>query len=311
MSTRFRRLAWGVAVLTAPLASGPLPAQEVSLSSSLGYTAGRYIFAEQYRSMSLLTSLSVRAGRLRVSGSIPVLAQNGTSVSLVAGVPIPTGGPDAEAVRRRKPDQTVPVRPGRSGRGSFGRGSGTSYALATDSIADSLTVAGTGDYEVNVGDPMVGASLWVFEGIGLVRSMDLEGWAKIPVTDVESGVGTGAWDYGVGGSIALAFGGTMMFMGATWWIIGDMPDLVLKDALFSSVSIGRSLGQDWSVLVSMSASSQVIENVDPPVSASLSLSRRLSRGISFHVGAGTGLTESAPSFTANIGLSTRSAAAGG
>jgi hypothetical protein len=175
---------------------------------------------------------------------------------------------------------------------------------------DSLTVAGTGDYEVKVGDPMVGASLSVFEGMGLMRSLDLEGWAKIPVTDVESGVGTGAWDYGVGGTMALAFGETMMFAGATWWIIGDMPDLPLKDALFYSASIGRSLGEYWSGFVSLSASSQVIENVDPPVSAALSLSRRLSQGMSFHVGAGAGLTESAASFTANVGFSTRWTGAG-
>jgi len=296
-------MAW-VTAIAFPLAISPAPAQDVSISTSFGYASGEYIFAEQYRSMSLLTSLSVRAGRMHVSGSIPVLAQNGTSVSLVAGVPIPTGGPDAEAVRRRKQDQTIPVRPGRYGRSSYARGGG-SFALATDSLADSLTVAGTGDYEVNLGDPMIGASLSLFEGMGFMRSLNLEGWAKIPVTDIESGAGTGAWDYGIGGSIAIVAGGTMMFAGATWWIIGDMPDLVLEDALFYSASIGRSLGRDWSGLVSMSASSQVIENVDPPVSAALSLSRRLTGGMSLHLGAGAGLTESASSFTANIGFSRR------
>lgn len=303
MSARLTHLAWGTAVAI-PLAMGSASGQDVSLSSSFGYASGEYIFAEQYRSMSVLTSLTLRAGRLRVSGSLPVIAQNGTSVSLVAGIPLPTGGPDAGTVGRRQQGQTIPVRPGRYGRGMTRRG-GASFALATDSIADSLTVAGTGNYEVNIGDPMFGAALTLFEGTGLMRSMDIEGWAKLPVTDIESGVGTGVADYGIGGSIALALGGTLMFAGATWWIIGDMPDLELRDALFYSVAFGRSLGQDWSALASISASSGVIDNVDPPVSAALSFSRRLSPGVSLHVGAGAGLTESASSFTANVGFSRR------
>lgn len=304
MSARLQRLAWGVVILATPLASVSVPAQEISLSSSFGYASGSYIFAEQYRSMSLLTSLSVRAGSLQWSASIPVLAQNGTSVSLIAGVPIPTGGPDAGAVQRRQQGETIPVRPGRNGRGSFGPGISASLALAAASLADSA-VAAPGDYEVNLGDPMLGGSLAVFEGIGVLRAVEVEGWAKVPVASVSSGVGTGEWDYGLGGSIALRAGEVMMFAGATWWIIGDMADLILNDALFYSASIGRSLGVEWSALASVSAASRIIESVDPPVSVTLSLSRRLSSGMIFHVGAGAGLTESAPSFTTNIGVSRR------
>ena len=93
----------GVALLAAASAVG---AQELNWSGSLGYAAGSYIFSEPYRTFSLLNSLTLRAGRLELSGSLPVVAQNGTAVSLVAGIPLPTGGPESAAVQRRRQGQT-------------------------------------------------------------------------------------------------------------------------------------------------------------------------------------------------------------
>lgn len=296
-------------------ASSTLPAQELSWSGSLGYTAGSYIFTEPFRTFALLNTLTLRSGWLELSASIPVLAQNGTSVSYVAGVPVPTGGPDNGAVQRRQQGQSIPVHGGRRGQGGNGGQGDVIFAslagLTSDAVSgtvateDSLAVAATGDYRVRVGDPMVGASISAYEGTGFVRAVGLDAWAKAPVAPISSGVGTGAWDYGVGGAFALGTGEVLVFLNATWWILGDMPDLPLQDALFYSISVGRPLGGAWSFMASASASTRIIAGADPPASASLLLSRRLSDGASLSITAGAGLTESASAFSCSIGWATR------
>jgi len=291
----------GVALLAV---ATTVPAQELQWSGSLGYASGSYIFAEQFRTFSLLNTLSLRAGRLELSASLPVLAQNGTSVSYIAGVPIPTGGPDAGAVQRRQGGTSVPVRPGRRGQGNWGAGN-VLLATVADSLTDSLTVAGTGAYEVNVADPMFGGSLTAYEGLGAVRSLGFDAYAKAPITSVESGVGSGEWDYGAGASLALGLGKTLLFANATFWVLGDMPDLELEDALFYSLAVGQSLSDNWSLLASASSSTRIIAGSDPPTSVTLSFSRRLTDGASISFGAGAGLTETASDFSASIGWTTR------
>lgn len=294
----------GVVLLAAATAAR---AQEVTWSGSLGFATGAYIFTEQFRTFSFLNSLALRAGRFEVSASLPMVSQNGTAIGYVAGVPIPTGGPDNVAVARRQRGQSVTVRPGRRGSGGVQGGYGSSAAIlaGTSDAADSVSIAGTGSYETSVGDPMFGGSLSAFEGTGFLRSFGLEGWAKAPLATVESGVGTGAWDYGAGASLVFGLGETLVFTSATWWMLGDMAELELKDALFYSMAVGRRLGGAWSLLASASASTPVVDGSDPPASVGLLFSRQVGSGGSISVGAGAGLTESASAFTASVGWSTR------
>ncbi|MEW5918084.1 MAG: hypothetical protein AB1762_16905 [Gemmatimonadota bacterium] len=299
----------GAVVLLTALA--PLRAQDLTWSSSIGYAGGSYVFDDQLHTFSWLNSLWWRLQRINLTASLPVVAQNGTAISLVGGVPVPTGGPDAGAVQRRQSGQSIRLRPGRrttSGSGGNGRIAG-SWSLAADvsmdTLIDSLSVAGTGAYEVNVGDPMFGGTLTTYQGNGVVRSFDVGAWAKAPIASVESGVGTGAWDYAGGASLALGVAQTLLFADATWWVLGDMPDLKLKDALFYSVGIGQPLGSDWSLLGSVSASTRVSETVDAPLAVGLSLSRGLARRASFSVGASVGITESASSVSAYVAWSTK------
>jgi hypothetical protein len=280
-------------------------AQELRWSSSLGYASGAYMFDEEFRTVSLLTSLSLRAGRLEFSGSLPVLAQNGTAVSYIAGRPLPTGGPDHGVVQRRQSGSTIGVGPGRRGRGGSANSALLGYSALTDVASDSATVAGTGAYDLHVADPVVGASVAAYEGLGVVRSLGIDAWAKAPMASIESGVGSGAWDYGVGGAVVLGMGQSIVFANAAWWVLGDMPDLELRDALFYSVAVGRSLSPRWSILASGNASSRIIATSDPPASFNVLLSRRLSDGASLSVSAGVGLTETASAFTAGMGWSTR------
>lgn len=297
----------GAAVVWAALLATPAAfAQEVTWSSSVAYTSGSYVFDDRYTSLSWLNALAFHHGRFRLSGSLPVVGQNGTAVSLIGGVPMPTGGPESWTVQRRQSGQTIPVRPGgRNSRMGSGAHNGTSLAVVTDSATDSMTVAGSGDYEITVGDPTFGAAFDLYEGRGSLRSFGVSAWTKAPIASVESGVGTGAWDYAAGASFSMSVGDVLVFGDATYWVLGDMDALELKDALFYSAAIGRRIGGDWSLLASLSASSRVVASLEPPASFGVSLSRAVDGRTYFNVGASAGLSESASDFSMYVGWSLR------
>ncbi len=280
----------------------PVGAQELTWFGSVGYATGAYIFAEQYRTFSLLNTLSWHAGRVTLSGTLPAVSQNGTAVSLVAGVPIPTGGPDNGAIQRRRSGQVIA---GRGGRRLGGNSSASSarFNIVADTSADSLTVTGTGDYAVHMADPIFGGEIAVYEGTGAFRSLSLEAWAKAPVATVASGVGTGAWDFGAGASMTLGAKSAYFSASGTWWQLGDMPDLRLNDALMYAVAVGGTLGHGWSVMTSAAASTRIVDGTDPPASLSVMLSREVARGRSLSLSAGAGLTESAADYTIGFGWS--------
>jgi hypothetical protein len=299
----WRRACVGVGTLVVAL--GAADAQDLTWSTSLGYASGTYLFEERYHTWSLLNGLSLRAGRATITASLPVVAQNGTSISLVGGVPVPTGGPDHAAVARRQSGRPIRPRPGRRSSVMADALSAPIATLVSESVADSLTVAGTGAYAINIGDPMLGASVPAFQGDGLIRALDLGVYAKAPLGSVASGISTGAWDYGAGAGVTLAAGDAIFFADAAWWVFGDMPDLTLNNALLYSGSLGRRLGGEWSMLASVAASTRLAPSIDPPVSVGLALSRGLTRSASFNVGVSAGLTESASSFAAYAGWSTK------
>jgi hypothetical protein len=301
-------LALAVAVGGAPR---PAVAQELTWFGSLGYAEGTYIFADRYRTFSWLNTLALRTGRLTVSGSLPVWSQNGTVVSQVAGVPVPTGGPDQLVVQQRRPGEVI------AGRGRRRAGApvpavasqrlapDARWMLLADTTADSSLVSGTDDYVVHVADPMFGGTFSVFEGGGTFRSLSLEAWAKAPLATVASGVGTGSWDVGAGASVTMGARSLFLTTSATWWRLGDMPSLPLNDVVMYAVAAGGTIGRGWSLMSSAAASTRMFSGTQPPASVTVTLSRETSRGSSVNVSAGAGLTESAADLTLGVGWSAR------
>jgi hypothetical protein len=173
---------------------------------------------------------------------------------------------------------------GRGGNGRFGQ---ALSAVSGDSVAE------PGDYQIEIADPTLGSSVEVLAGSGTLRSIELEAFAKVPVTSVESGVGTGEWDYGAGAAIVLATGGTLLLGDLTYWMYGDMPDLELKDGLSYGAGVGRSLGERWSVLAFLTGSQEIVDTIDPYAALTVSGNYAFGDGASVGAGLGVGLTEAA------------------
>jgi len=271
------------------IAASALDAQQINWTGTASYSRGSYVFDAVTQSLYLSTGLQVTVGRLDFSGSIPFVLQNSGLVTVVGGTTLPTGGQDSGAVGSRQPGQTIG-----SGRGSGGGGGGTS----TDSVTYRNEFTG------EVGDPFFSSAVRVYEGDGVLRSIQARVSTKAPLRDVASGVGTGEWDFGAGGTAFAALGGTFVFADVAYWWYGDMPELELADGLTYGVGISRAfLEGRASIMASFLGAAATIETMESPASVGLGVGYIPRPGRSFSAGLALGLSESSPDLSVYAGWS--------
>ena len=286
MSTRAPALL--AAALIAAALPGPTAAQEMGYSGSLSYATGSYVFAERTHSFWLSSALTARSGVVSASLALPLVLQNSGVVSLVETGVLPTGGEGHGVVGGRTGDATIGTR--------RGGGRGGASSTPTDSVEFRDT------YRLEVADPSLRFSAEAFSGFGLVRSFSLTMGVKAPLRGLESGVGTGRWDVGAGGSAALGRGRTWVFLDAAYWWFGDLPELELRDGPSWAVGVARLWGTT-SVLATMSGSGRIVSTARAPLSASVGVSRFLPGGRSMSGGVTAGLSEASPDLSIYVGWS--------
>lgn len=248
------------------LAFSSVTGQQLRYSGSVGYATGYYDFTERTSTLSLLNGLALVGDRWSLSATVPIAVQNSDAVSYVGGMGVPTGSRHDGAGRR-----------------SAG--------------------VGTSSYAVVLGDPVLRASFRPYRGFGALRLLELQAMAKAPLADPATGVGTGQWDVGGGVSAGFGAGRTYFFAEASAWSPGDLPDLELKEYGTVAAGIGQPLGGGWSGLLSVSVSSAMIDGISPPASLNGGLSYGVAGSGSISVGAGVGLTDSAPDVSVYLGWS--------
>jgi hypothetical protein len=281
-----------VPVLAASLlAPGPgaLSAQEVTYQGSLQYATGSYVFTQRTQTFWLSNGFSVRSGRLGISASVPIVLQDNDVVSSVGGVMSPTGGAGDGLTGQREGDAQLPTAPHHGGRGMMTSPEGM-----------------LGGYQLALGDPLVNTSLEVYRGTRTLRSVAAGAGAKAPIARRASGVGTGEWDYSLGASLTAGIGAQLLMADVSYWWLGDLPELELRDAVSYGLGVGAPLGGGrWAGLLSLSGSSRVIETLDAPASLSAGLLHLPRTGPAFSGGFAIGLTDAAPSFGMYLGWRSR------
>jgi hypothetical protein len=280
-------------------------AQELTYTGSLHYATGEYIFTERSHTFYLINGLDLRVGRLNVSASVPLVLQNSEVITLVGGRPIPTGGRGSGSVARRQDRGRIPMQP-RDGSGRRGRSTSLYLAEPAQQTAQEATeVLEPGDYEIHLGDPLLSSSFDVFQGMGAIRSLGFSVTAKVPVADLQSGVGTGEWDYAAGAFLGIGVGRTLFFADLSYWWYGDLPDLELKDAFSYSLGVGMPLGRGrWTVLGSFSGSDRIVPTAAPAASIGVGVGFAPGPGRGLNAGLSIGLTESSSELAAYVGWRT-------
>lgn len=284
---------WPALLLSAlAVASGTqeLEGQELRWTGSTSYSSGSYVFDARTHTFSLSNGLGLTWGRFDVSASVPVLLQNSQLVSQVGGVPIPTGGEDHGVISGRQPGETVGTRPRGSGNGGSGS---TTEVVYRD------------QFDLEVGDPFFSTAFRLYEGTGFLRSVQAQGSAKAPLRGLDSGVGTGEWDFGAGASAFASLAtGTYVFVDVSHWWYGDLPELELSDGFSYGIGLSRAVfDARGSILLSFLGAEAIIDTMDRPASLGLGASYSLESGPTLSSGFTVGLSESSPDVSVYVGWS--------
>jgi hypothetical protein len=289
-----------------PAAGWSVLAQRLEYTAALSASRGSFIFAEPTTSWVFDQGLVLAADRWRLGLNLPLVTQNSSALTYIGGMPVPTGGPDAGAVRDRTGGATIGTRR----RGGSGSGAGAALLMgapiataSASALADSGFVASPGAYTTTLGDPVLSAATELAYGARGTTRIGAQLLAKLPVATSSSGVGTGVFDYGAGLSFSAVGLRTFFFADLSHWVLGDMSDLPLRDITSGALGVGVTFGEMGrvSTLASVSGATAIVRTMDAPLSAGLSLGIAAGARRYFTVGATAGFSESAPDWSLAVG----------
>lgn len=264
-------------------------AQNLYYSGSLQYATGSYFFTERTGSIYFSNSLGVSSDRLSIYFSVPLIYQNTPWISYTrtgAGS-LPTGGPQSRLVDMRRQQQG-------------GGGRGQQRQTIDPGLADTVSFSKT-----HIGDPSLSANVKLLSSRSGKTNLSGSMGVKLPLADENSGFGTGAWDVGGGLSWAQRLGQQyLMMVSGMYWNLGDMDELNLNNLLSYSAALGHTFSNGKLMgTVSFMGSTEIIDDVDPPVNVGAGLNYRLSNATNLNTNILFGLTESASDFSIGVGWS--------
>ena len=256
------------AAIASPAASGPF-----TYTGSAQAATGTYLSSRRTNGVYLFSGLTFSTGSWSFSAGAPLVAQSNPGLVYAGGAAIASDDDPGHDGHHRKQAESAAV--------------------------PQETHSG----EVGLGDPLVRADVLVLKARRHRPSMRLVAQVKAPLaTRGDHAFGTGEWDYGAGLSVAKPLGRGFVFADATYWVLGDLPDVALENAVAYGVSYGRPIGaQKLTLLGSFIGYSRLVAGVDPPAQAGVMLGywmrpqRSLSAGLSF------GVTDSAPDVSFSLG----------
>ena len=270
---RHKALAAAGAILMA-LAAVPASGDSISYTGSLQMARGTYVFALPTSGYFLFNGLTYSSKTFTLSATIPLIYQTTPYVSYTGVGVLPSGGTESSAVDQRQGRETV---------------------LVPEVV----------EYrQYGIGDPVVMAGLMIAKEGRTMPAIQLTGQVKAPLANVSQGFGTGEWDYGAGVGLSKRIGNAFLFADVNYWVLGDLPDLELRDAWSYAVSFGHAFsGGKYAFMASYSGITEVIAGVAPPSSLGLGLSVRVGAGSSLMLNAAFGLSEASPDLSLSLGWS--------
>lgn len=268
---------WGVAL--ALMWAVPAAAQ-VAVEGGAFVATGRYFFDEPTTTFTWTGGLSYTAGRLTLRATVPLVAQNTTLVTGSGTGLVPSGGSAAGMV---------------SDSGRQRRGGQEGMRLQAPATA----VTG---YRAVLSDPVLAASVRL--GTAVQTGLTAGVMVKVPVTDT-SEFGTGALDVGVSVGLTRYLGPSVFLaLDASYWYLGDLPDLDFRSPVGGTITAGRVSAGGWGVSVSLSGATPALDGYAPPVSIGAAVTRLRGRA-AWSLWASAGLTETAAAVSAGATVRAR------
>ena len=122
---------------------------------------------------------------------------------------------------------------------------------------------------------------------------------KIPIANIEKGLGTGEYDYGLNLLLKKSLKSFNLFSDIGFLVIGDSEDFTYNDPLTWGAGIGKSFRNGrYSTSVYYQQYSKIFDAYEPPRQISLGINYRLNKGIILSLAGIKGFSEISP----NVGL---------
>lgn len=266
---RVFRVGLGVVLLGAAV---PCRAQQLGYSGGIQLASGGYGFQSRTGSLALFNGVDLTAGRFRAWLQVPLIVQSTPWLSFGGTGMVPSGGPYS---------------------GTVGQHAATGGMMS----GGGMTMPDSGTYaHAALGDPLVGGSFEAARESAGTPSVRLTFAVKAPLASPRRGFGTGAWDGGAGVSLAKAFDRTYVLASVSYWMLGDLPGLTLKNPLAYSAAVGRVFGWAGKVaaLATLSGYTTVIPDRPGPRQVGAGVTYRVNPKRSLSVLANIGLSPTAP-----------------
>lgn len=247
-------------------------AQQVAYAGAVQLATGSYVFRERTNSLAIVSGLDFATPRIRLWTNVPIIVQNTPWVSFTGTGMVPSGGTESAMMGRQ------------SSTGGMMRRGG-------------MMMPDTGAYvTAGVGDPTAGLSVEALRESERRPSVRVTLGAKGPVASPAHGFGTGAWDYGLGLSASKLVGRTYVLADAAYWVMGDLPELELKNAVAYGGALGRPLTADGRVagLVSFSGFTSLVSSLPAPRQLGVGVNYQFASRRSIGATASFGLSAGAP-----------------
>jgi len=274
---RVRRLTLAVAaagaVLTA-LAAIPAAGGTITYTGALQMARGTYIFTVPTTGYFFFNGLTFSSRTFTLAATVPLIHQSTPYISYTGVGVLPSGGTESSAVSQRQGREPVLV----------------------PEVVESKPYG--------IGDPVITAGLMLMKEGRAAPAVQLSAQIKAPLADVDRGFGTGEWDFSAGVGLSKKLGNVFLFADVGYWILGDLPELELRNTWAYALSVGHAFsGGRYSLMASYAGITEVIEGVEPPASLGLGLSIRVGSKNSLILNAAFGLSEASPDLSLSLGWS--------
>ena len=265
-------------LLASGLATTGSAQDAVSVFGGAQVTAGRYGGDRAVSTIGLSLGTMATRGKWRLWAAVPYLFQDAATVRTVGAGMLPVGGATHTSMNGST---------SRTYGGMMGTGGMTGYNTGGSGMTGH---AGLGDPLVRVDATIIGSS---------VSNVRVATYAavKAPLAPASSGFGTGRWDEAIGGTFARLQGSFSVLADVSYWHLGRVAGDPLRDVSSGTMTLARALGSTGQhVYGSLSATTPFARGADAPVQLLVGWSHRGTDHRTLAVGAGVGLTPTAPAF---------------
>lgn len=251
------------------------PVTPLTLSLGFDFASGDYGTTQTTDSYRVpLTIGYYPSARLDFSLEFSYLYQNGDSTVFLGGRPFPMHGSGGMSGGTG----------GMSGTGGMGGTTASSVTSSQSGVGDISLTAGYALFEESDSSPMLRPLVYV----------------KVPTADDDKGLGTGAFDYGVGLSIAKGFGDWFLYAESLYIIPGSTSTYQPDNYLTYLGSARYLLTQKLDVGCELSGATAAFAENPDALEAQLTTNYQVSQRESVGAYLGTGLSDSSPDITGGL-----------